>query len=80
MQAFETKGRIDAKGNLHIEHQLNLRDKNVKVLILYPDDDSINEQQWLKSLSGNPAFDFLKNEEEDIYTIKDGIPFNLNEI
>ncbi|VXD14505.1 hypothetical protein [Planktothrix paucivesiculata] len=34
-----------------------------------------NTQEWLHAVANNPAFDFLKNPEEDIYTITDGKPF-----
>lgn len=38
--------------------------------------DEITEQEWLKAASSNPVFDFLKDPEEDIYTLSDGKPFN----
>jgi PHD/YefM family antitoxin component YafN of YafNO toxin-antitoxin module len=34
------------------------------------------EYKWLKSVVINPAFDFLKDPEEDIYTLADGEPFH----
>lgn len=34
------------------------------------------ETLWLKSISNNPAFDFLKDNDEDIYTIHDGEAIN----
>jgi PHD/YefM family antitoxin component YafN of YafNO toxin-antitoxin module len=34
------------------------------------------EYKWLKSVVINPAFDFLKEPEEDIYTLADGEPFH----
>lgn len=36
----------------------------------------IDESEWLRSAASNPAFDFLKDPEEDIYTLADGKPFN----
>lgn len=36
--------------------------------------DDIEEQEWLRTLSTNPAFAFLVDPEEDIYTVKDGRP------
>jgi predicted DNA-binding antitoxin AbrB/MazE fold protein len=39
-------------------------------------DADIDEMDWLRSASNNPAFDFLKEPEEDIYTLADGRPFN----
>lgn len=36
----------------------------------------IDESEWLRSAASNPAFDFLEDPEEDIYTLADGKPFN----
>lgn len=33
------------------------------------------EYEWFKAVIRNPAFDFLKDPEEDIYTFADGKPF-----
>lgn len=38
--------------------------------------DEIDEQAWLQAAASNPVFDFLKDPEEDIYTLADGKPFN----
>lgn len=38
--------------------------------------DEIDEQEWLQAAANNPVFDFLKDPEEDIYTLADGKPFN----
>jgi len=35
----------------------------------------VDEKEWLRAASANPAFDFLKEPEEDIYTLEDGRPF-----
>jgi len=34
-----------------------------------------DETKWLQEAAANPAFDFLKDPEEDIYTLSDGRPF-----
>ena len=36
----------------------------------------LNEIEWLQAAAANPAFDFLKDSEEDIYTFSDGRPFD----
>lgn len=36
----------------------------------------IDEEEWLYAAASNPAFDFLKEPEEDIYTSADGKPFH----
>ncbi|MEX0811736.1 MAG: hypothetical protein WD048_05930 [Chitinophagales bacterium] len=38
--------------------------------------ESDEEKLWLKSILNNPAFDFLKESEEGIYSINDGEPLN----
>lgn len=40
------------------------------------DYEEIDEQEWLQAAANNPVFDFLKDPEEDIYTLADGKPFN----
>nr|QNO49186.1 hypothetical protein CDCKMDEO_00031 [Methanosarcinales archaeon ANME-2c ERB4] len=42
---------------------------------LLPDESDLNEIEWLQAAAGNPAFDFLKDPEEDIYTLADGDRF-----
>ncbi|MDB9514584.1 type II toxin-antitoxin system prevent-host-death family antitoxin [Kamptonema animale CS-326] len=36
----------------------------------------LEEYEWLKAVATNPVFDFLKDPEEDIYTVADGKPFH----
>jgi len=36
---------------------------------------AVYEMEWLRAAAVNPAFDFLKEPEEDIYTLADGRPF-----
>ena len=47
----------------------------VRVSHLLPEDSNISETEWLQAAAANPAFDFLKDPEEDIYTLSDGRPF-----
>ncbi len=78
MKAIEINSKTDKYGNLKIEYPLNKKNRNVRVLILL-DDDYINpedEKLWLQSISKNPAFDFLNDPAEEIYSLKDGEPFN----
>ena len=37
--------------------------------------DEWNEKEWLDTATLNPSFDFLKDPEEDIYTLSDGKPY-----
>ena len=69
MQALETIGTIDKKGHLILSKPLEFRNKIVKIIVLIADDnDTIENEEWLAALSNNPVYDFLKEDEEDIYT------------
>lgn len=37
------------------------------------EEDLNDEMDWLKMISKDPAFDFLKDTEEDIYSFNGGI-------
>ena len=49
--------------------------KAVRVSHLLPDESDLNEIEWLRAAAANPAFDFLKDPEEDIYTLSEGGSF-----
>lgn len=48
----------------------------VRVLVLYPLSEEWGEQEWLQAAARNPAFAFLSDPKEDIYTLADGEPFD----
>ena len=75
MQALEVLGNIDKDGFLKLEKPLVLKNRKVKIIILIPDDDVLDDSLWLRALAKNPALDFLNEPEEDIYTSSDGKPF-----
>ena len=78
MKAIEINSKTDKTGRLKINYKLNRFDSKVGVLILLDDDFSEKDEEaiWMSSISNNPAFDFLKDSTEDIYSLKDGEPFN----
>jgi len=78
VKAIEINSKTDKTGHLKINYKLNKSDSKVRVLILLDDDSSEKEEEtiWMSSISNNPAFDFLKDSAEDIYSLKDGDPFN----
>lgn len=75
MKAEEIYATVDENGLLHIDQPLSFKNKKVKLIVLAQEDD-INDKEWMKFLASNSAFDFLKDEAEDIYTINDGKPYN----
>lgn len=74
MQAIELKAQIDQAGNLILPTQPRLRNRQVRVIILVPEADEIEEKTWLYAVQNNPAFDFLNEPEENVYTLNDGKP------
>ncbi len=78
MKAIEINSKTDKTGRLKINYKLNKSHSKVRVLILLDDDYSEKDEEtnWMRSISNNPAFDFLKDSVEDVYSLKDGEPFN----
>jgi hypothetical protein len=77
MKAIEIKSKTDKTGHLKISYQLDKSNRNVRVLILLDDDNKIDEEKlWMDSISKSPSFEFLNDKSEDIYSLKDGEPFN----
>ena len=75
-RAFEATGTIDAKRNLILDEPLPVTGPTrVRVIVLVADEGDVNEAEWLRAAAANPAFDFLKEPKEDIYTVADGRPF-----
>lgn len=75
MRAIETQGRVvDAR---HIETDADLPvGRQVRVVVLLPTtDDDLSESEWLAAAARNPAFAFLADAAEDLYSLEDGEPF-----
>ena len=76
-KAIQVGGTIDAQRRLVLDEPLPVAGPaRVQVIILIPDDTEIDETEWLRAAAANPAFDFLKESAEDIYSIEDGKPFH----
>ena len=77
MTAIETTGTVDENQQLRLDGKLPIKGpQRVRVIVLYPiEDDEISEDEWLYAAAHNPAFDFLRESSEDIYTVEDGEPF-----
>ncbi|PWR71701.1 vWA domain-containing protein [Methanospirillum lacunae] len=74
---------IELRGTVNERHQLQLDDiipisgpKRVRVIVLYSSDNECDEHEWLQAGAQNPAFDYLHDPEEDIYSVHDGKPIN----
>ena len=76
-KAIETTGTLDTESYLILDEPISIDKKTkVRVIILLPEEDDIDEKEWLYAAAKNPAFHFLKEPGEDIYTKSDGKPFN----
>ena len=77
MNAIETTGVVDAEHQLRLDEPLPIPGQSrVRVIVLVPDAEDVSEATWTKAVSANPAFDFLKDAAEDVYTVADGKPFH----
>jgi hypothetical protein len=77
MTAIETTGMVDAQHQLRLDEPLPIPGQSrVRVIVLVPDGEDISEAAWTKAASASPAFDFLKDAAEDVYTAADGKPFH----
>lgn len=81
LTAIETTGIISANGGIVLDEDLPLGEKSrVRVIVLFDENsEDLNEKEWLESASNNEVFDFLNDEEEDIYTLEDGMPLKDEE-
>jgi hypothetical protein len=78
LTAVEMTGYIDEKNHLQLDTILPIAGpKRVKVLVLYSSEDEWTEDEWLYAAARNPAFDFLADSREDIYSITDGKPIEV---
>jgi len=71
MRAIEITSKTDKTGHLKLDYKLNKSEKNVRVLILLDDDNYEPEEEkiWMDTISKNPAFDFLNDPAEDVYSL-----------
>jgi hypothetical protein len=77
MNAIETTGIVDAQHQLRLDEPLTIAGPSrVRVIILVPDAEDIPEAAWTKAAATSPAFDFLNESAENIYTATDGKPFH----
>ncbi len=78
MKAIEITAKTDKQGHLKINYPMNKKESNVRIIILVDEkSDEVDEEKlWMNSISANPAFDFLNDINEDIYTVTDGEPFH----
>lgn len=76
MKAIEVMGTIDEKSQLHVDEPLPITGPSrVRIIVLFSEEKEMDEMEWLQAAAANSAFEFLKNQAEDIYKPTDGKPF-----
>ncbi len=70
MTAIEMTGTVDEHRRLRLDKALPVTGPmRVRVIVLYPLHDEWNETEWLQAAARNPAFAFLHDPAEDIYSV-----------
>ena len=78
VRAVEMTGTVDERRQLQLDGELPISGPiRVRVIVLCPASDEWDETEWLYAAAHNPAFDFLNDPEEDIYSSADGEPFRV---
>jgi hypothetical protein len=78
LKAIETTGHVDDRYHITLDQPLfEMEGGKVRVIVLLADEaDEVSEAAWLAAAAQNPAFQFLRDQEEDIYSLADGTPFH----
>jgi hypothetical protein len=77
LTAIEMAGMVNEHHELVLDEVLPIPGpKRVRVIVLYAPVEEWNEHEWLHSATLSPAFDFLRDPEEDIYALTDGEPYH----
>ena len=77
LTAIETIGTIEQSGRIVIDETFSVNVPTlVRVIVLFPESEDLNESEWLQAASKNEAFDFLNDPDEDIYSLRDGKPLD----
>ena len=76
-KVIEVNGIVNEQHQLFFEEPLTeIPSGKVRVFLMFENENEISEKEWLASAMRNPAFDFLRDEREDIYTLLDGRPLS----
>jgi hypothetical protein len=75
---IEASGTVDERGHLQLDGPITAEGpRRVRVIVLLSDDQPADflEGECLAGAARSPAFAFLGDLEEDVYTASDGRPF-----
>ena len=77
LTAIETTGTIEQSGRITIDETFSVNaPTSVRVIVLFPESEDLNESEWVQAASKNEAFEFLNDPDEDIYSLTDGKPLD----
>lgn len=77
LTAIETTGTIEQSGRIVIDETFSVNTPTlVRVIVLFAENEDLNESEWLQAASKNEVFDFLNDPDEDIYSLSDGKPLD----
>lgn len=77
LTAIEVTGIVDEHHQLKLDTELPITGpRRVRVILLYSPAETISEAEWLAAAARNPAFAYLKESREDVYSLNDGQPFH----
>ncbi len=70
LTAIELTGTVNERRQLELDDLLPIAGpRRVRVIVLYSPAEEWNEDQWPHGAARNPAFAFLKEAAEDIYSV-----------
>jgi len=78
-KAIRTTGRVNKSRGLALAEPLPWEENTPVELIIIsskPPDEEVSEAEWLRAAARNPAFDFLNDPAEDVYSPDEGVPFD----
>lgn len=77
LHTIEMTGTVDEDRRLHLDGRLPIvGPRRVRVILLYPNGDELDEQEWMRAAATSPVFADLAAPEEDLYSPHDGRPFH----
>ena len=76
MKPIEVLGTIEEGGRVRLDEPVPAAVGDRVRLIVLVGEDEPTEQEWLRAATQGGVFDFLKAPEEDLYTLRDGKPFD----
>ena len=77
MNAIETPEVVDVQHQLRLNEPLPIAGQSrLRAVVLVPEKAEASEAAWTKAAATGPAFNFLKDAAEDIYTGAEAKPLH----